>query len=76
MKFQETLRTNVQLSTAFHHKTDGQSERIIQILKEMLRACVIDFGVRWSKYLSLMEFAYNNNCRASIDMALHETFYG
>jgi len=76
VKFQEILRINVQLNTAFHHKTDGQSERIIRILKEMLRACIIDFWVRWSKYLSSMEFACNNSYRASIDMALHETLYG
>jgi hypothetical protein len=76
VKFQETLRTNIQLSTAFHHKTDGEFERTIQILKKMLKACVIDFGVRWSKYLSLVEFACNHSYRASVDMASHETLYG
>lgn len=40
-----------------------------------MRACVIDFGVGWSKYLSLVEFAYNNSYQASIDMALYETLY-
>jgi hypothetical protein len=42
----------------------------------MLRACVIDFGVGWSKYLSLVEFAYNNSYQASIDMAPYEALYG
>jgi hypothetical protein len=76
VKFQEALGTNVQLSTAFHPQTDGQSERTIQILEDMLRACVIDFGVGWSKYLSLVEFAYNNSYQASIDMAPYEALYG
>jgi hypothetical protein len=76
VKFQEALGTNIQLSTAFHPQIDGQSERTIQILEDMLRACVIDFGIGWSKYLSLVEFAYNNSYQASIDMAPYEALYG
>jgi hypothetical protein len=42
----------------------------------MLRACLIDFGVVWSKYLSLVEFAYNNSYQTSINMASYEVLYG
>jgi len=62
----------VQLSTTFHPQTDGQSERTIQILEDMLRACVMDFGVGWSKFLPLVEFAYNNSYQASIEMTPYE----
>ncbi|KAA3461822.1 DNA/RNA polymerases superfamily protein [Gossypium australe] len=51
---------------AFHPQTDGQSERIIQILEDMLRSCVIDFKGSWEDYLPLVEFAYNNNYQSSI----------
>ncbi|EOY16856.1 Retrotransposon protein [Theobroma cacao] len=61
-KLQEALGTKLDFSTAFHPQTDGQSERTIQTLEDMLRACVIDLGVRWEQYLPLVEFAYNNIC--------------
>ncbi|GKB20405.1 putative reverse transcriptase domain-containing protein [Tanacetum coccineum] len=41
---QKALGTNLDMSTAYHPQTDGQSERTIQTLKDMLRACAIDFG--------------------------------
>ncbi|KAH0672578.1 hypothetical protein KY284_023665 [Solanum tuberosum] len=59
--FQEELGTRVPLSTAFHPQTDGQSERTIQVLEDMLRACVMDFGGQWDQFLPLAEFAYNNS---------------
>ncbi|KAL5540682.1 hypothetical protein UlMin_043334 [Ulmus minor] len=55
-----SLGTQLNFSTAFHPQTDGQSERTIQTLEDMLRACVLDFQGSWSKYLPLVEFAYNN----------------
>lgn len=55
---------------------DGQSERIIQVLEDMLRACVLDFGGKWSEYLPLAEFAYNNSYQSSIQMAPYEALYG
>ena len=58
---QEAMGTQLNFSTAFHPQTNGQSERTIQILEDMLRACVLDFGGSWSDYLPLAEFAYNNN---------------
>ena len=64
--FQEALGTRLDLSTAFHPQTDGQSERTIQILEDMLRACVLDLGGSWDQYLPLIEFAYNNSYQSSI----------
>ncbi|WMV55112.1 hypothetical protein MTR67_048497 [Solanum verrucosum] len=56
--------------------TDGQSERTIQVLEDMLRACVIDFGGHWDQFLPLAEFAYNNSYHSSIEMAPYEALYG
>ena len=55
------LGTRLDLSTAFHSQTDGQSEQMIQVLEDMLRACVIEFGGHWDKFLSLAHFSYNNS---------------
>ena len=60
-KFQEALGSRLNFSTTFHPQTDGQSERVIQILEDMLRSCIIDFDGSWEKYLPLVEFAYNNS---------------
>ncbi|GJZ81032.1 putative reverse transcriptase domain-containing protein [Tanacetum coccineum] len=60
---QKSLGTNLDMSTAYHPETDGQSERTIQTLEDMLRACVIDFGSGWDKHLPLAEFSYNNSWR-------------
>ena len=73
---QEALGTRLDLSTTFHPQTDGQSERTIQILEDMLRACVMDFGGGWERYLPLAEFAYNNSYQASIQMEPFEALYG
>ncbi|GJT68316.1 putative reverse transcriptase domain-containing protein, partial [Tanacetum coccineum] len=64
------------MSTAYHPETDGQSERTIQTLEDMLRACVIDFGKGWDKHLPLVEFSYNNSYHASIKAAPFEALYG
>nr|GEX41405.1 putative reverse transcriptase domain, ribonuclease H-like domain, aspartic peptidase domain protein [Tanacetum cinerariifolium] len=74
--FQKALGINLDMSTAYHPKTDGQSERTIQTLEDMLRACVIDFGKGWVKHLPLVEFSYNNSYHASIKVALYEALYG
>ncbi|GJY10225.1 putative reverse transcriptase domain-containing protein [Tanacetum coccineum] len=63
------------MSTAYHPKTDGQSERTIQMLEDMLRACVIDFGSSWDQHLPLVEFSYNNSYHTSIKVALFEALY-
>ncbi|GKC78505.1 putative reverse transcriptase domain-containing protein, partial [Tanacetum coccineum] len=72
----ESLGTDISMSTAYHPKTDGQSERTIQTLEDMLRACVIDFGKGWVKHLPLAEFLYNNSYHASIKAAPYEALYG
>ncbi|GKB35747.1 putative reverse transcriptase domain-containing protein [Tanacetum coccineum] len=64
------------MSTAYHPETDGQSERTIQNLKDMLRTCVIDFGKGWVKHFPLAEFSYNNSYHASIKAAPYEALYG
>ncbi|GJU05374.1 putative reverse transcriptase domain-containing protein [Tanacetum coccineum] len=64
------------MSTAYHPQTDGQSERTIQTLEDMLRACVIDFGKGWDRHLPLVEFSYNNSYHTSIKAAPFEALYG
>ncbi|GKA75649.1 putative reverse transcriptase domain-containing protein [Tanacetum coccineum] len=64
------------MSTAYHPQTDGQSERTIQTLEDMLRACVIDFGKGWDRHLPLVEFSYNNSYHTSIKATPFESLYG
>ncbi|GJS20027.1 putative reverse transcriptase domain-containing protein [Tanacetum coccineum] len=73
---QKALRRNLDMSTAYHPQTDGQSERTIQTLEDMLRVCVIDFGSSWDRHLPLVEFSYNNSYHASIKAAPCEALYG
>ncbi|KAJ9538155.1 hypothetical protein OSB04_030888, partial [Centaurea solstitialis] len=75
-RFQKEMGTNLHFSTTFHPQTDGQSERTIQTLEDMLRACVLDFGGSWDRYLPLAEFSYNNSFHASIGMPPFEMLYG
>ena len=79
-KFWESLHkalgTNLSFSTAFHPQTDGLSERTIHTLEDMLRTSVLDFKGSWEKYLSLVEFAYNNSYHSSIEMTPYEALYG
>ncbi|GKC73540.1 putative reverse transcriptase domain, ribonuclease H-like domain, aspartic peptidase domain protein [Tanacetum coccineum] len=63
------------MSTAYHPQTDGKSERTIQTLEDMLRACVIDFEKGWVNHLPLFEFSYNNSYHASIKAAPFEALY-
>ena len=73
---QKALGTKLSFSTAFHPQTDGQSERVIQVLEDLLRACALDLKGNWDDYLPLVEFAYNNSFEASIGMAPFEALYG
>nr|GEU95455.1 retrovirus-related Pol polyprotein from transposon 17.6 [Tanacetum cinerariifolium] len=73
---QNALGIQLDMSTAYHFETDGQSERTIQTLEDMLRACVIDFGKRMEKHLPLVEFSYNNNYHASIKAVPSGVLYG
>ncbi|GKE87823.1 putative reverse transcriptase domain-containing protein [Tanacetum coccineum] len=72
---EKALGTNLDMSTAYHPQADGQSERTIQTLEDMLRACVIDFGNGWVKHLPLVEFSYNNSYHASIKATPFEALY-
>ncbi|GJW83834.1 putative reverse transcriptase domain-containing protein [Tanacetum coccineum] len=74
--FQKALGTRLDMSTAYYPQTDGQSERTIQTLEDMLRACVIDFGGSWDTHLPLIEFSYNNLYHTSIKCAPFEALYG
>ncbi|GKB00275.1 putative reverse transcriptase domain-containing protein [Tanacetum coccineum] len=73
---QEALGTRLNMSTAYHPQTDSQSERIIQTLKDMLRACIIDFGRSWDVHLPLVEFSYNNSYHSSMRCAPFKALYG
>ncbi|GJR40623.1 putative reverse transcriptase domain-containing protein [Tanacetum coccineum] len=73
---QEALGTRLDMSTAYHPQTDGQSERTIQTLEDMLRACVLDFGGSWDVHLPLVEFSYNNSYHSSVRCAPFEALYG
>ncbi|GKF27357.1 putative reverse transcriptase domain-containing protein [Tanacetum coccineum] len=64
------------MSTAYHSQTDGQSERTIQTLEDMLRACALDFGGSWKVHLPLVEFSYNNSYHYSVRCASFEALYG
>ncbi|XP_076891554.1 uncharacterized protein LOC143543001 [Bidens hawaiensis] len=75
-KFHEAMGTRLNISTAYHPQTDGQSERTIQTLEDMLRACVLDFGGSWDDHLHLAEFSYNNSYHSSIGMPPFEMLYG
>ena len=73
---QKALGTRLNFSTTFHPQTDGQSERTIQTLEDMLRACVLDLKGSWASHLPLVEFAYNNSYHSSIKAAPYEALYG
>ncbi|GJR61349.1 putative reverse transcriptase domain-containing protein [Tanacetum coccineum] len=73
---QNALGTNIDMSTAYHPQTDGQSERTIKTLKDMLCACAIDFRKGWVNHLPLVEFSYNNSYHASIKAASLKALYG
>ncbi|GKE29956.1 putative reverse transcriptase domain-containing protein, partial [Tanacetum coccineum] len=68
--------TQLDMSTAYHPQTDGQSERTIQTLEDMLRACIIHFGKSWDNHLPLVEFSYNNGYHSSLKSSPFEALYG
>ena len=74
-ELQSALGTLLNFSTAFHPQTDGQFEIVIQVLEDMLQGCVLDFPESWDRYISLMEFSYNNSYQSSIRMAPYEALY-
>jgi len=74
--FHAALGTQLIRSSAYHPQTDGQTERINQILEDMLRACALTYSQKWDESLPLAEFAYNNSYQESIRMAPFEALYG
>ena len=75
-KLQEALSTRLNFNIAFHPQKDGQAERVIQVLEEMLRSCVINNEGSWDRHMPLVEFVYNNSFQLSIGMAPYEALYG
>jgi len=73
---QEAFGTKLTMSSAYHPQTDGQSERTIQSLEDLLRTCILDHLGAWDEVLPLIEFTYNNSFHASIGMAPYEALYG
>ncbi|TYJ98787.1 putative Gag-pol protein [Cucumis melo var. makuwa] len=76
LSLQKAMGTRLKFSTSFHPQTDGQSERTIQTLEDMLRACVLQLKGSWDTHLPLMEFAYNNSYQSSIGMPPYEALHG
>jgi hypothetical protein len=72
----KSLGTKLLHSSAYHPQTSGQTERVNQILEDMLRACVMEFPQKWDDCLPLAEFSYNNSYQESIKMAPFEALYG
>jgi hypothetical protein len=68
------LGTRLNLSTTFHPQTDGQSERTIKILEDLLQSCLLKFGGQWEDHLSLVEFTYNNSYQSTIGMTPYEAW--
>ena len=75
-KLQEALGTRLNFSTTFHPQTDEQFERVIQILEDMLRSCVINLEGSWDRHIALVEFMYNDSFQSSIGMTPYEALYG
>ena len=75
-ELQSSFGTRMNFSTAFHQQTNGQFERVIQVLEDMFRSRVLDFSGSWDRYIPLMEFSYNNSYHSSIGIAPYEVLYG
>ena len=73
---QRELGTQLNFSSAYHPETDGQTERVNQIMEDMLRMYVMDRQNKWEEFLHLVEFAYNNGYHSSIGMAPFQALYG
>jgi hypothetical protein len=75
-RLHEILDTQLRFSSAYHPQTDGQTERVNQILEDMLRAYALQYGRSWDKSLSYAEFSYNNSYQESLKMAPFDMLYG
>jgi transposase InsO family protein len=72
----QALKTKLDFSSAYHPQTDGSTERVNQVLEDMLRACVLTYGKNWEDSLAFAEFSYNNGYHTSLKKAPFEVFYG
>ena len=72
----KSMGTKLDFSSAYHPQTDGQTERVNQIMEDMLRACVLTYGKDWEQSLPYAEFSYNNSYQASLGMSSFEALYG
>ncbi|WVZ75845.1 hypothetical protein U9M48_023869 [Paspalum notatum var. saurae] len=72
----KAMGTKLDYSTAYHPQTDGQTERVNQLLEDLLRACVLTYGPNWEDSLPYAEFSYNNSYQASIEMSPFQALYG
>jgi transposase InsO family protein len=75
-RLHETLDTQLRFSSTYHPQIDGQTERVNQILEDMLRACAMQYGRSWDKCLPYAECSYNNSYQESLKMAPFEMLYG
>jgi transposase InsO family protein len=75
-KLHESMDTKLNFSSAYHPQTDGQTERVNQILEDMLRACALKDGKSWDKSLPYAEFSYNNSYQKSLKMLPFAVLYG
>jgi transposase InsO family protein len=75
-RLHESIDTKLNFSLAYHPQTDGQMERVNQVLEDMLRACALQYGRSKDKSLPYAEFSYNNSYRESLKMAPFEMLYG
>jgi hypothetical protein len=75
-RLHETLDTQLCFNSTYHPETDGQTERVNQILDHMQRACALLYGRSWDKSLPYAEFSYNNSYQESLKMAPFEMLYG
>jgi transposase InsO family protein len=76
LRLHQALGTMLKHSTAYHPQTDGQTERVNQILEDMLRSCALSHGPKWEDSLPYAEFSYNNSYQASLKMSPFEALYG
>jgi hypothetical protein len=70
------FRTNMNFNTTYHPKFDGKTERVNQVIEDILRMYVMDKPYKWEDYLHLVEFAYNNGYHVSLNMCSFEALYG
>jgi transposase InsO family protein len=75
-RLHEALDTQLRFNSTYHPQTDGQTERVNQILEDMLRDCALQYGRSWDKSLPYVEFSYNNSYQQSLRMAPFEMLYG